>query len=247
MIRLEFQPRPSTLTNQLVEELTEKFKADKTKSVWKRQDIKTTLLSMSSNKCCYCECRLEQEGKYMQVEHFHHKDLFEDKVLEWENLLPACMRCNTTKNDHNVVIIPLIHPAINFPKNEICFGHYRLYGKTELGKKTIRVIQLNDDEHLVDVRFQIGKQLIFELDEILEKAELFDTGEFKQVGRLTSYLNKIMKRCIPSAPYSATTATILLNEPSYQTTKTIFQKHNLWTTEFQNLEQQAQFCALDLK
>ena len=56
-----------------------------------------------------------------------------------------------------------------------------------------------------------------------------------------------MKRCIPSTIFSATKATILLNEPSYQQTKAIFEEHQLWTPEFQDLEDQAISCALDLK
>jgi hypothetical protein len=247
MIKLNFEPRPPQLTDELVEELTNLFKQDKKKVVWKQKYIKAALLKMSNNKCCFCECDVVQASNYMQVEHFYHKDKYVDKVLDWENLLPCCQRCNTTKNDHDVVEIPLIHPAINNPQEELSFRLYRLYGKTERGKKTIREINLNDDDRLVDVRFSLGKELIFELDEILDKTERFEKGSYKQKGRLTSHLLKIMKRCLPNTVFSATKATILLNEPSYQQTKAIFKKHHLWTQEFQDLENLAESCALDLK
>lgn len=249
MIKLNFEPRPSKLTDALVEELTNAFKQDKKKAVWKRKDIKEALLKMSNNKCCFCECDVVQESNYMQVEHFYHKDKYVDKVLDWENLLPCCQRCNTTKNDHDVIDIPLVHPAIDNPQDELSFQVYRLYGKTERGKKTITSIDLNNDDRLVDVRYQLGKQLIFELEEILEKAERYDKGELKQKGRLVSYLLKIMKRCLPTATFSATKATILIHiqNDSYQQTKAIFIKHHLWTQEFQDLEDLAISCALDLK
>ncbi|WMX16909.1 MULTISPECIES: hypothetical protein [unclassified Aureispira] len=247
MIKLTFEPRPIGLTDALVKELTDLFKQNKKKAVWKRKDIKQALLKMSNNKCCYCECDVVQASNYMQVEHFYHKDKFEDKVLDWENLLPCCQRCNTTKNDHDVVETPLIHPAIDNPQDELSFKLYRLYGKTDLGKETIRKINLNDDDRLVDVRYALGKELIFELEEILDKAERFEKGLYSQKGRLTSHLSKIMKRCIPSTVFSATKATILLHEDSYQQTKAIFIKHNLWAPTFQELEDLAKSCALDLK
>ena len=33
----------------------------------------------------------------MEVEHFHPKSLYPNEVISWENLLPICKRCNSSK------------------------------------------------------------------------------------------------------------------------------------------------------
>ena len=59
--------------------------------------INESLLSMSHNKCAYCELMLGEEVKYMEVEHFYCKKLYPDGVVQWDNLLHLCNRCNTNK------------------------------------------------------------------------------------------------------------------------------------------------------
>jgi len=89
MIKLDRVPKPVELTKKLQLKLTDEFKLTG-KSVWNIGFIKTHLLRFSNNKCCYCEANIVEESKYLEVEHFHHKDTYKDEVLEWENLLPSC-------------------------------------------------------------------------------------------------------------------------------------------------------------
>jgi hypothetical protein len=39
-------------------------------SVWNFDELKEALLWTSYGKCAYCECRLSEESKYVEVEHF---------------------------------------------------------------------------------------------------------------------------------------------------------------------------------
>lgn len=250
MIRLVQIPSPAALTPQLIQQLTQEFIADNKKVVWKGNRIEETLLKMSHNKCCYCECNVSEESKYLEVEHFQHKDKYQSLVLDWFNLLPSCKRCNTTKNDHDVVLEPIIKPTQDSPQAHLCIRDYRLYPKTDLGKKTIEIIKLNDRERLVKPRFDLGDKLKEELEELLELSTDYDNGKSQHTRRkniITTKLERLMREAIPTSEYAATMASVLLHDDSYKATKTIFQKHNLWTTEFQDLELQAQSCALDLK
>ncbi len=69
MIQLKAVPPPPELTSEVVQRLTTKFQQDGS-SVWKEKYITKALLEMSNYKCAYSEIRLQEEGKYMEVEHF---------------------------------------------------------------------------------------------------------------------------------------------------------------------------------
>lgn len=86
MIQLQTIPKPIELTSKVVQELTTLYKQDGT-LVWQQRYIKKALLDMSYNKCCYCECNIIEESNYLEVEHFHPKNLYPDEVVSWENLL----------------------------------------------------------------------------------------------------------------------------------------------------------------
>lgn len=86
------------------------------KTVWNYDWLKTALTDSSFNKCCYTEIELGVESKYMEVEHFYHKDKYPERVLDWNNLLPSCKTCNGNKGDHDVGSEPIINPYEENPK-----------------------------------------------------------------------------------------------------------------------------------
>lgn len=88
MIKLDRTPKPVELTTKLQKELTTEFKL--TGNQFEFRLYQKGLLDFSNNKCCYCEANIKEESKYLEVEHFHHKDKYKDEVLEWKNLLPSC-------------------------------------------------------------------------------------------------------------------------------------------------------------
>lgn len=245
MIRLEYQPKPAALTAKFVAAQTQEFKKSG-KNVWNRDEIKEALLKMSNSKCCYCECAVNKEGSYMEVEHWLPKKHHPDSVLLWENLFPSCKRCNGNKSEHDTALSPILHPVKDNPVDHLKLKHYRLYPKTVLGECSIKELYLNDPTMLTIARYEIGSALINELEDLEEKAIELWEGKRKQTKRLIQHLERLMIHCLPDKVYCATKATILLNENSYQTIKNIFNQHQLWTPQFQELEDQIKACALEL-
>jgi len=237
MIRLSPAPRPTELTDEKVRGMTEKFKADASQRVWNEGFITEALLLMSSGKCCYCECNIQEESKYMEVEHFHPKQLYPEKVVEWENLLPSCKRCNGNKRDHDTLSEPIVHPVNDDPRNHLEFKAYRFYGKTPEGKMLIEVVKLNERQRLQLKRFKIGSKTKEELDELEERVRDFLADQTSRKRRnVISKLRGIMEQGQPNQEYSATIATEILREDSYHFAKEELGKLGLWDAEFQHLE-----------
>ena len=121
MIPLQRAPKPDYLTDEKVQELTNQYQLNIKNTVWKSLEIKEPLLESSNKKCAYCECILQEKDSYSQIEHFHPKLLYPQEVVLWDNLLPACGRCNAHKGDHNTVKIPIIND-----NNRLCIPRFKL-------------------------------------------------------------------------------------------------------------------------
>ena len=248
MIQLKYQPKPTELTAQVEQTLTDEFKATG-KSVWSKDYIKEALLKMSHEKCCYCEAPLQQSGNDMEVEHFLPKSVFPDKVVEWKNLLPACGHCNGTKNAHNPAIEPIIHPVHDNPQEHLSLKNYYLRGNSEKGRMLVTVLKMNHVKQSKP-RFTIGIKLTGRLEILKEKAEesLLNPNSSKHIKtRIKNELEELMFECCPGAEYSAVCATILLNDENYQTIRQMFVNENLWTDDYQALEDKLKKCALPEK
>ncbi len=245
MIKLNYPPKPTELSPAVISQLTAQFLADKNKAVWKKDYITAPLLKMSFGKCCFCESKINEESKYMEVEHFYPKSIFPDDVVEWENLLPICKRCNIQKLDHNTKQQPIIHPAKDNPKEHLYLRNYWFYKKTDLGQITIETIYLNDKHRLINKRAEIGNIVIEQLHDLLDKVLQYQIDfSVKNRNKIVGKLKNLLIECCPEMEYSATAATTLLTDPNYKEIKQLFEKHNLWNPEFIELEQQIQFCAL---
>ncbi len=244
MIKLTRPPKPTELTPEKQAELTEIFKNNKEKAVWKQKFIAEALFEMSYGKCCFSEMRLNQEGKYMEVEHFYHKSDYPDEVVEWENLLPCSRFCNGKKGTHDTKKEPIINPVEDNPKEHLYLKNYRFKGKTELGKLTIDIVGLNNRQHLVTARFEIGDKTQERLADLLEDVQTKDLTRTQTKNRVLRQLENLMREAIPEAEYSATVATVILNDENYHKVKKILKTNNLWNDELTNLETQMQFCEL---
>lgn len=249
MIKLDRTSKPVELTSELQVELTNEYKTTG-KSVWHLDFLKKALLNFSHNKCCYCEMDISEESKYLEVEHFHHKDKYKNEVLEWENLLPSCKKCNGTKNNHDTKIEPIIDPSKIDPKNHLKYWRYRIKGIDDIGKLTVSVLNLNNQDRLVKKRFEIGNAIQEKLEQLNELVDDYISGLQTSTLRKNRIINgtkNLMKEGLPNSIYSGTTATIILTDTEFETLKTKLTSLSFWDAELSQLEIDLSKTALELE
>lgn len=247
MIKLERGERPEELTEEVCEELKKLYAEDNDKDVWNspkiKKPLKKAMLEMSHGKCSYCECRLEIESKDATIDHFLPKSKNPDEVVDWKNLFPACLRCNRKKNNREEIII---NPCENVPREYLGIRkanrfRFKAIDSEGIGKNTIDVINLNDIQRVMIPRMKEWESLEERLIEIED--------DLKEVGFKKNYKNrlqKIMEDCLPDMSYSATKATNLLNDDTYNVIKKIFMEAGQWTDELKKLEADIKHIALNL-
>jgi uncharacterized protein (TIGR02646 family) len=235
MIKLKRTKAPHKLTPLFVSTKTAKFKADG-KKVWGYKWLSDALLDYSFDKCCYCECDISEESKFMEVEHFYDKDRYPDKVLEWKNLLPSCKRCNGAKLTHNVAIEPIIDPTRNNPVKYFYMNHFHIKGKRKLGKTSEGVLDLNNLERAVNCRFEISMGLIRLIDSANDKLESYKESKSTiRRNKLLGVTQSLLLECLPESEYSATCSTVLHTTEAYQDLKKELIKERLWKPEFDRM------------
>jgi len=244
MIKLERCPKPDFLTDEKVDELVEEFKQNGS-SVWNTENIKKPLLNSSYGKCSYCECDLTEESKYMEVEHFEDKKHNPEKVVIWENLLPSCKKCNGTKSTHNVIEEPILNPYIQDPREHLSIRLFRMRGLTEIGRESIEVVGLNNQERLVLKRFEIGSQTANSIEMAWERHSTYkNNGRTQSKNRLISLVEGILLECQPKAIYAATTATVALTDTSFCELLGVMKSDDIWSEYLEALRTAAQELVL---
>ena len=240
MIPIQRLEAPSTLTADLARSLTTEYLADNTKRVWNRRDIRERLAAMSNGKCAYCEARLDEKSQFMEIDHFRNKRRYPGVVLDWNNLLPACKGCNVSKGDHDVEKEPIIDPSKSDPKSDLALRNFRFYGKTEIGKATASVLDLNDSERNVKPRFKVGEAIAeycLDLDRMCS-----DFASSLSVRRRNSIVNKINRLLLeanPSSEFASVAATIMVHDLHFQSTLTRLKYLELWSSEMETRYNQA--------
>jgi uncharacterized protein (TIGR02646 family) len=241
LISINRPNRPVELTDQVKQDLTQKFMSDG-ENVWSKSYIKSALLTMAHNKCAYCECKLDEESKYMEVEHFLPKDDYPYLVVDWDNLLPSCKRCNVRKRKHDPSKEPIINPTVDKPNSHLRMYNYWIKGKDEKGKMTIDVLHLNEIDRLVHPRMLIGIQTIDTLETLLEKAERYFSGNTG--GRLRNQIIngtlQLLREAQPQSEFSATVASIIFSNEDFFELKRIMIDNDLWDDEHHSLLQIAE-------
>lgn len=249
MIKLERPDKPIELTDEVKVELTNEYKSNG-KAVWRQKYIIDRLNNMSNNKCCFCETRLNSEGKAMQVEHFHPKKDYPDEVVEWDNLLPSCSRCNTNKAAHDTKKEPIINPTINDPKKYLYLRNYTIKSKNKckLGLDTIKVLYLNDSTGLVQARFRICEAIRGKLEDIEELLSDCQDKQKIHTRRKNTIVNGIkdILRCAQSdQEYSAVVANAIIKDETYQGIKKKLVKLGFWDLELGKLEKASEEIMFD--
>lgn len=244
MIKLERLPKPSFLTEEKIAELVKEFKDNGT-AVWNTAHIKEPLLNSSHGKCSYCECDLTEESKYMEVEHFEDKKHNPDKVVNWENLLPSCKKCNGAKSTHDVIAEPIINPYIQDPKEHLAIRLFRMRGLTQVGKDSIDVVGLNNQERLVLKRFEIGSQVADSIEMAWERYSTYKTNQRTQSkNRLVNLVEGILLESQPASIYASTTATVALTDTKFCELIEAMKSDEIWNEDLEVLLTNAQTLIL---
>ena len=244
MIKLQRATQPDFLTPEKIEELTKNFK-ETGNSVWNNKSIKQPLLNSSHKKCAYCECSLQKESNYMEVEHFEDKKNNPDKVVLWENLLPSCKRCNLAKGVQDVLSEPILNPYVDTPNEHIGMRLYRLKKLTDKGQCTIDVANLNDSERLVFVRFKIGEKIHQKLEQSQELLKSYlDNKSTRTKNRLYNTIKELLLESQPTAEYSASTATVLLSDDDFWILRESLKSYFIWDGYLDTYLQSAQQICL---
>ncbi|TCP99122.1 uncharacterized protein (TIGR02646 family) [Sphingomonas sp. PP-F2F-A104-K0414] len=230
MIQLSRPASPPELDEPTVTALTTEFVNTGT-SVWNTPSIRSGLLNSSNSKCAFCETKLDEESKYMEVEHFRCKRDFPDMVVDWDNLLPACKRCNVRKGGYNVDMEGMIvNPFDVDPRNHMFLYNFRLRSRDVVGRSTIDTLYLNQSDRLVAVRSSIGEAVASALERIREYLEDYIAGQktVRQQNRIIRGIEKLLVESSPQAEYSATTSTVLFGDPDFSWIRERLQERGLW-------------------
>lgn len=242
MIRLTRPEKPQRLTEQ-EESLTSEYKADNKKSVWKKAFIQNPLLEMTNHKCSYCERAIgKKNGQDVHIDHFKYKDKYPDLVVDWNNLLPSCARCNRNKSTHDTVEQPIINPTEVDPKEYLFIAKYRYYskdpGEDSVGRRTLEVLLLNDSDDCCLVRFNLGNELAEKVEELYHIA--VDNGDALKTetvakNKVINGCRKLLKKCLPTEEYSAFMATSLHTDNNFSALKELLTRQGLWDEELTRL------------
>lgn len=247
MIKLIRGDCPAELTDEVKKALTDLYKQNKEKDVWNspkiKQPLKKALVDISHGKCVFCECMLGIESKDITIDHFKPKAHNEEIVVEWNNLLPACLRCNREKSDYDGRII---NPCEEEPKQYLgvsAIQRYRLKGidTAGIGKNTINKVNLNDIDRVMVPRMQEWERIHLQLEGIYE--------DLQEEGYKQKYLNrfeKVMNQCTTKNSYAAIKATNILNDDCYKAAKAVFEEQNVWVQKHKQIEEEIKGIALQL-
>ncbi len=242
MIKLKLNDRPGELTDEVCQQLTDEYKANKS-PVWDKAYIREALLKMTNNKCAYSEAPLATNGNYWHIEHFRCKKEYEDEVVKWGNLLPSCPTCNVTKGEWDVEKDgDIVNPLVDNPQDFLYVKFFRYKGKNEKGCTTIEKLDLNNLDQFVMPRFQIFERIIEDIESLKEKLSLDKTD--RQKSNTIKKFKQCLREASPKKIYSAIIATSILESEEYASMKKLVQGKSLWDNQFDELENTLKSIAL---
>ena len=253
MIQLIRPDKPRKLAEQEIE-LTNEYKNDNKKTVWKKAFIQNPLLEMTNYKCSYCERAIgKKTGQDVHIDHFKYKDKYPELVVDWDNLLPSCARCNRNKGTHDTAEEPIINPTEINPKEHLYISKYRYYSKdpseNSIGRRTLGVLALNDSDECCLVRFQLGNELAEKLQDLydiaIDKGEALGSDTVNK-NKVLNGCRKLLKKCLHTEEYSAFMATSLHTDNNFLALKDLLIKQNLWDEELTRLFNDSKTSVFDV-
>jgi hypothetical protein len=100
----------------------------------------------------------------------------------------------------------------------------------------LEVLDLNDSERVVKIRFEIGEAIQASLSQAVEKLERYsDQQTTRRRNVLLSHIRGLLHECQPSSAYSATSATVLHSDERYPDLRSELIRLELWNEQLEEL------------
>lgn len=196
---------------------------------YRHKDIQNALSESSHGKCAFCECKPGESGN-IEVEHFQPKSLYPSLAFSWDNLLPACRKCNEAKLNQDTLAFPIINPAVEDPETLLTYKFIEIcpiVGSADETKaqNTIDVCNLNCTR-LFSARSNLMISLTEYINELREKIDLIDEADTPpkksvRITKLSNSLEKIDKLLNADSIYSGFCRWFIGQYPEYQKAKQI--------------------------
>lgn len=130
-----------------------KLERERASEKYRQKQIQEVLKIMFHGKCGYCESYIEHVSD-PHIEHYRPKSRFPALTFDWNNLLLACGKCNSTpyKGDKFPEANeggPIVNPCIDNPEDHFGFIYdiqaklATVVAKTTRGRTTEKLLGLN--------------------------------------------------------------------------------------------------------
>lgn len=163
-------------------------------------NAKSYLLSRFGSYCSYCERRI---ATGLAVEHIQPKGLPAYKHLEgsWNNFLLACINCNSTKKDKDIIFSDVLFPDRD---NTFIAFEYTLDGKvtpsaaakdkgvSKLAQYTLSLTGL--DKPVSVITDENGKEIA--VDRVSQRLDVLLVAQESKLDVDTDTNNEIVKQCV---------------------------------------------------
>jgi uncharacterized protein (TIGR02646 family) len=147
---------------------------------------------MFHGKCVFCE-EYVVAVSYIHIEHFHPKSIYYEETFEWDNLFPACCKCNISKGDHDTKKEPIVNPEKDDPEKYFIYPLARIKSTPEspdIGKSQ-RTIQVCNLDRVILSRAMATILLQFYENEAALKDKVIEFEKLTQQAAKRRYLHDI--------------------------------------------------------
>lgn len=114
------------------------------KSCYRHEDVKSSIREETNGKCAYCES-VVGHVYFGDVEHILPKSIFDDLMLDYDNLTYVCAVCNNNKSDYYSDDRPLINPYTDDPSQHLVgLGPLVWHNNASaMGRLAVGILKLN--------------------------------------------------------------------------------------------------------
>lgn len=188
---------PETIKNQVVKQ-------------YRHDDIKEAVKNLFHGKCVFCEAFIETVS-YAHIEHFHPKSIYHEETFEWNNLFPACPKCNIYKGNHDTKKYPIVNPEKDEPEHYFIYPDVRIQPASDSpditkSQQTIDVCGL----HRLTLCRDMANILLqfYKIEQLLkEKVNEYDalkrkTDKIKRLNKIHNALENMKAESADTEPYA---------------------------------------------